>query len=488
MRSKSKKAGIILVLGIVAVFGSFAYFSKSSLANDVKLTVHTRGVSRSKITLYPLSGPTALKPLKVADIQKSGESATFVIDKEYLPGEFVLRFDYNQNMQDKAYPCEKLILLNKQNLELWVHPAYCNHPDSAYFQDNEMENTIYMQFQKENMERRKMTSLLQEFLLNYDDPNSDFYQHGIAEYEKRRKEYNTWLAAQREEYKHLFAGSSFVFHGIPAIQWKGSDTERKQSLLQNYFETIDFNDTMLLHTSGLQKWMDSYVNLHMELMANAGQRDSLLVLAGNHAIEEAKKAHPKMYGWMVDYFFNGYESFNLEAGMIMLAPYLNDPRCLTKKRLAIQKRLEGIKSLVPGTLAPDFSFSNTNGAPVSFREFSTTAKFKLVLFWSADCEHCMEMVDKLYPWQQNEDIKPLIEVFAISLDESQTEIPKWELAKQRLGNWRHILAIGGVNSMEANKYFVLSTPVMVLVDSKTNEIIGIPDSFNKLVKLVKKGK
>ena len=194
-----------------------------------------------------------------------------------------------------------------------------------------------------------------------------------------------------------------------------------------------------------------------------------------------------MYGWMVDYFFNGYESFNLEAGKIMLAPYLNDPACFTKKRLSIQKRLEGIKSLVPGTLAPDFKFSGTDGNMTSFHGFSTNAKFKLVLFWSADCEHCMEMVDKLYPWQQKEEIKPLIEVFAISLDEGKTEMPKWEVAKQRLKNWRHILANGGVNSTEANAYFVLSTPVMVLVDSKTNKIIGIPDSFNKLVKLVKKG-
>ena len=35
-----------------------------------------------------------------------------------------------------------------------------------------------------------------------------------------------------------------------------------------------------------------------------------------------------------------------------------------------------------------------------------------------------------------------------------------------LPGWKHILTNGGVNSPEANSYFILATPVMVLVDAR----------------------
>ena len=119
---------------------------------------------------------------------------------------------------------------------------------------------------------------------------------------------------------------------------------------------------------------------------------------GKAAIEKAKTGHPKVYGWMVDYFYKGYESFNIEPGIAMLAPYLDDPNCLTSKKQAIMKRLEGMKTLLPGTIAPDFSFTDDSGNSVNLQGYKTGTPYKLVLFWSADCPHCMELVNKLYTW------------------------------------------------------------------------------------------
>src|SRR4030042_4023357 len=107
---------------------------------------------------------------------------------------------------------------------------------------------------------------------------------------------------------------------------------------------MDFSDPLLVKTSTKKEWMDGYVNLYGEFATTVTLRDSLFTLAGKNAIEKSRKGNPLVYGWMVDYFFNGYEGFNIEKGIKMLEPYLADPNCLTTKRQEINRRLEGIES------------------------------------------------------------------------------------------------------------------------------------------------
>jgi hypothetical protein len=194
---------------------------------------------------------------------------------------------------------------------------------------------------------------LQNFLLNYDDTQSRFYQTGIKEYEKRRKDYNQWISEETRIYEALFVSNLFSFNHIPQIKWTGTEADRKQSLRENYFDGMDFNDTLILKTYRMKEWLDGYVNLYGELATSISLRDSLFTLAGKTAIEKARAGHPIVYGWMVDYFFNGYESINIESGIKMLAPYLDDPNCLTSKRETILIRLEKIKTLVPKTTTPN---------------------------------------------------------------------------------------------------------------------------------------
>jgi hypothetical protein len=49
----------------------------------------------------------------------------------------------------------------------------------------------------------------------------------------------------------------------------------------------------------------------------------------------------------------------------------------------------------------------------------------------------------------------------------------------------HLRPEGGINSREAKDYFILSTPFMVLVDARTNTIVGLPENVNELSALLK---
>ncbi len=450
-------------------------------AQDITLKINLRGVYESKLILLPLIGTNALKPIAERAGFKNGETAIISVSKDKLPAEFVLRFDYKEKETSTPYPSEKRIFIYNQNIELWVNPPYCNNNDSTHFQKDEKENALFARFTKENSKQKGNLNLLQNFLMNYDSTHSKFYQQGIEEYEKRRSKYNQWITEQSTQYNALFVSHTFRFQYVPQIAFKGSEADRIQSVIAHYFDGIDFKDSLLINTTDLKEWLNSYVNIYGALSVTETLRDSLFTLAGKTAIEKASLGNPKVYGWMVDYFYNGYESNGIKKGLAMLQQYINDPNCLTSKKQQIIKRLKGMAKLVVGTQSPDFILNNSDSSEFDFHAYKGTAKYKLLLFWSADCEHCKQLINGIKQWYNETGNKEKLNIIAVSLDDTKTEVQKWENAIINLPGWKHFRAKGGVNAAVANDYAILSTPVMFLVESKSNIIMAIPDNLKQLI-------
>ncbi len=153
--------------------------------------------------------------------------------------------------------------------------------------------------------------------------------------------------------KTLFVSSIYRFNYVPQILFEGPEKEKMISLINHYFDCFDFNDPIIIKTSQMNDWMNNYVNLNGQLATSIALRDSLIPAVARNAIEKAKIGNPVVYGWMVDYFYCGFGSFNLPAGIRVTEPYLADPNCLTSKRMEIERRLKGMETLLPGIKAPD---------------------------------------------------------------------------------------------------------------------------------------
>lgn len=446
---------------------------------DLILSVNLRGVYESKISLIPLAGANAFKPISTFPNLKNGDN-NIQIPTKLLPGEFVLRFDYKENITSIPYPAEMRIILNKQDIQLWVNPIYCNNTDSTWFQENESENNSYLNFLQENVKQKKMLELLQNFLLNYDNPKSAFYKDGIKEYEKRRKNYNLWISNQIQLKNELFASKLFGFQRIPYINWDGNEAERNQSLRDNYFNNFDFNDTILLKTSNLKEWMDHYVNLFGKEATSLNKRDSLFTLAGQKVLEKAQKGNPKIFGWMLDYLYNGYESINISKGMLMLEKYVNDPNCEALKKEAILKRIESFKILAPGLKAPNFVLNDPKNKLFELYKHKTDKKYMLILFWSADCGHCVEIADKLQIWYETARIRQNLEIIAISLDKTETELIVWKKKINELADWIHLSATKDNAHTVISDFYIQGVPSMFLIDSETKIIEALPENIEQL--------
>lgn len=148
--------------------------------------------------------------------------------------------------------------------------------------------------------------------------------------------------------------------------------------------------------------------------------------------------------------------------------------------MEIERRLTGMQTLTIGSKAPSISMKDAEGKDFDLDSFNPGNRYIFLLFWSADCSHCVETVDAIYPWYQDAAVQQKMSVVAISLDETETEVRAWRQKMDGLKSWKHLRASEGVRSKVASDYFVLATPVMILIDPKTKEIVAFPSTFNEL--------
>ena len=453
-----------------------SYSCQSQENADRKITLKIEGNTVSNIALFPLTGSNTQKPIKAVEQAKPGDVIDFVIEKGSIPSDFQIMFEFRNPSNGQPARTERRIFVNKQNVEIRVNPLYASIDDSIQFSKDDAENTVFLKFMKESNHAREMLGVLQMVLSKYDSQKSAFYKEALKEYAGKHKEYTEWIKKQTKEHSKLFVSHTFRFQYIPSIDWTVDEDVKKQKMLADYTAMVDFNDAQMLKLSDYRKWLDSYVNLHFGKGFNAQQVDSALTSAGKRLIELAKSGDPKVYGNMVDYFFEGFESMDLQGGTRMLSTYVNDPKCPATKKSLIQRRLEGLGTLYVGAIAPDFEIVDSKGQNVQFGKFGAEKPFKMLMIWSADCEYCKQFTDQLYPFYTNSPVNKSFDVLALSLDDTETEIPMWLKSTEELPAWTHARAKGGLLSPEAQAYFVVATPVILIVDSKTNEIVAMPQT------------
>ncbi|MDD5504616.1 MAG: TlpA disulfide reductase family protein [Candidatus Omnitrophica bacterium] len=392
--------------------------------------------------------------------------------------------DYRSKESDRPYPAEKYIFVNGEDIELFINPPYGNNSDITKFTLGEKENTAYDAFMRENSSRRQQIDLLMQVLLAYDRPESKFYKQVEKEYETRRGHYNKWLKEQASKNKGLFTAKLFQFEHIPYVKWGGKEGEYTARLLENYFEGIDFSYPDIIRSRQLAVFMDNYMRLYGAQADTDEERSPLFVKAAGLACHKASKGHPKVYGWMVDYFYSGFEAYNVKDGMAMLKEHIENPDCLTSKKQQIAKRAEGMAKLVPGALAPDFTLTGADNTPFSFHGYKARGRYKLLLFWTTGCKGCLDFIKGMKGWYEQAENKEKLDIIAVNLDETEGGIKKWQEMSKTLIGWAHFQVKEGVNSQPANNYSVLSTPVIFLVNAADNKIAANPDDFNGFIRVL----
>jgi len=387
--------------------------------------------------------------------------------------------DFRVKPADHPYPSELVVYLNNHDVELSVNPNHIS-PDSISF-GNDPENPTYLVFMRENQQKREQLGLVEQLLAGYQQRSTRLYQMAIREFEKRKQEYNSWIDEQIQDKKSLFVSHLFQFQKISYQDWKLKEAEMLEQKTHNIFSMIDLTDTLVLRTEAMNQLMNGYMGLYSIRANTELLRDSLFTVAGEIACKLASKGHPKVYGWMVDYFYRGYESANIPSGMAMLEQFINDPRCLTSKKAEITRRLQGMKTMTIGSKMPQFGAEMLDGMPIRFDGVSKQKVYELIVFYESDCSHCKDLMQKLDVWYRVPENRMMFDIITIGLDNDRV---KWENnCKQQKFDWLNVWAKGGINSKAATDYFILSSPVMFVAD-KNMKLVATPNTIEELNKFV----
>jgi alkyl hydroperoxide reductase subunit AhpC len=113
--------------------------------------------------------------------------------------------------------------------------------------------------------------------------------------------------------------------------------------------------------------------------------------------------------------------------------------------------------------AKPISLISTDGNNKSLSESIAAGKCTLLLFWSSECSHCREEMPSIKSLYQRYHSRGL-EIYAVSLEQDKD---KWlsYITKHNL-LWTNVRNDFSLPINPAMEYVVLSTPAMILIDSK----------------------
>ena len=132
----------------------------------------------------------------------------------------------------------------------------------------------------------------------------------------------------------------------------------------------------------------------------------------------------------------------------------------------IRKRIDVLKAVQIGQVAPDFTMNDTTGKPVTLS--SLKGKILLVDFWASWCGPCRGENPNVVRAYQGYNIKGF-DVIGVSFDKDHT---KWVKAIKDDGlTWNHVSDLQGWGNAAGKQYGIMSIPSNVLLD-KEQKIIG----------------
>ncbi len=472
MKTSSIVLTLVLLAGVVV--------SCKTQNSNIPLKLTFRGNTMVSFSVVPAAGEKAYQPIIVKESVLPNMPLSLAIPTSILPSDFLLRVEFRNPQNGQPQVEEILFFVENAPVEISVNPVAMPNPDSTQFSPNDQNNITYQAFQQEVNHSREMINLLQNLLMRYDKKDQKFYVQTLKEYRERLDEHNKFVAQQYQKHKHLFSASTFPLYTLTPFDFTKDETSAKNLWLKNYITSYPFNDSRVIRTSDFRRWLDTYVNHHFDKNLTRSQTESMLAQAGSLAIEAAQKGVPEICGWVIDYFYNGYESMGYTQGIVMLGKYINNEKCTATKKWNIQYRIESLNKIFVGATAPNFTFTNINNQTKTLHNFGNDKPYKILIFWSADCSHCMEFVNQFYPFYERANLQQWFNVLAVSLDETETEIPVWKKATEQLPQWEHTRLQQGLSSPEAREYYVLSTPTIFIIETQSGKIAAIPLSAKEI--------
>jgi len=224
---------------------------------------------------------------------------------------------------------------------------------------------------------------------------------------------------------------------------------------ESYLDLLDLSDTVQLHYNMVPQMLVAYYRL----FEPAENEDAeILAISFINRVFDKLEAHPLYFNGVADFLRIGFKQMNLPRALHLIAQKVATQTACVDPRLQerLQSMLSSYKLIAPGAAAPPLQqLVKVDGSTIE----SQAAGSDLLVFWSADCPHCLVDLPPLHLWLKNN--RAQLSVTAIALDAWEVG---WKAEHLQFDGWQHLRDPKGWDGPTSENYLVSATPFFVLID------------------------
>jgi len=246
---------------------------------------------------------------------------------------------------------------------------------------------------------------------------------------------------------------------------------------EHFFDTIDFSNENLIHSSLLIDKVMDYV-FYLTISRDFEIQNKLYKQAVTHVMENIDKQALK-----AGFVQSLIQSFSREEN-ITLTDYLftnyYDKLPLEVQNVEFKNAMQQDLKTAVGRKASDINWKE--GDKNMKLSEQDGYDYYIIIFWSTTCPHCMKEIPKLFEYtKDNEKVK----VIAIGMETKESR-GAWKSETYYYPTFTHILGLGKWENPIARDYNVLSSPNYFVLDAKKTiidkpyEMVDLKVFFNGL--------
>jgi thiol-disulfide isomerase/thioredoxin len=433
---------------------TFAYSGLKSQTVEISVQVLQAFSSEAKLYLYKGTD----FHLVDSSWQIAPGTYNFKLNEGYQQGMYKLNVGKNISFN--------IIVANEPRIDITT-VVYA--PDDSLKSANSLENNIFWQYQKFKKQNQQQTWLIQS-LMEYYNKSHSFYQLLNEEFINLNNNLLEQENSIIKKHPDLLASK------IIALEQKQiTQNVEIKDIADLWWGNIDLNDIRILHSPTLQTRLWNYVEQFFSDQYDKEEQDDAFIEGISSLMEM------KMSSDIKRFFRNTLISGFIDSDYQPVIEYIETTRFgeleALRKKTPIDKK--SVKVNV-GDKAFDFVVKLPNGKNTKLSKIK--GNYKLILFWSTWCPHCIETLPRITEiYEQYKDKG--FEVIAISIDDEQD---LWNRYIKDLDlNWINMQEPYSQGSKVLYMYDVNETPKMFLL-SKDLTIISKPATRRQLEVRLKK--
>jgi thiol-disulfide isomerase/thioredoxin len=405
----------------------------------------------SWVILYQLKG---VHQQYIANATIDNGKFELVIPKGKESGMYRILYDNKKNLYlDFIY--------NHENINVLFHPDY---PSVLAKYKTSVENKLYQKYLDSISDKFNALDSVQVEYFKIKDTNleatlNEFYHKKLDEVKTTQKTFET---NSKGKLALHFIKANNRYYAKNLI--KGTN-QYMDTLRTHYFDYIDFNDSVLEHSSFFMDRIIDYIT-YLHTSSDAKKTDELQKRAIADVLKIIDKITLKK-DIIESLMFMYAQQENKEIVDYLSENYYNKlPVSLQDAEFKLLIK-DFFKTTI-GQLAPEISW-DVYGKKYDLYKLPKN-DYYIVLFWSSTCSHCMKEVPKFNAFLKD---KKNITTVAVGLEDDESKANWKELTFDFDNIKYHVLGLGKWQNKYSRDYGITGTPSYFILD-KDKKIIAKP--------------